>query len=164
MPRMHICRSQLAWQGRRPGPRRLRAHPSCWPAAARSELTLSNDRQLELPDPRAAAVGRSQVRVSCCGSWTWPQTGLDVLAYEDDAEAIMPEDAKPMRHTRVTLRPRIAVAPGTGIGQIAELVERAHRCCHNANSLNTKVIIEPRKPHRPGQGVKSRRRGRAGAE
>src|SRR3712207_835568 len=37
---------------------------------------------------------------------------IDVVAYEDDADAVMPKDSKPMRITHITLRPRIVVASG----------------------------------------------------
>ena len=36
---------------------------------------------------------------------------VDVRAYEDDAEGVMPEDDKPVRITAIVLRPRIVVAP-----------------------------------------------------
>jgi organic hydroperoxide reductase OsmC/OhrA len=35
---------------------------------------------------------------------------IDVVRYEDDADAEMPEDRQPVRLTRITLRPRIEVA------------------------------------------------------
>ena len=38
---------------------------------------------------------------------------IDVVSYEDDAEAIMPEDQRPVRITKITMRPRIVVAPRT---------------------------------------------------
>ena len=34
---------------------------------------------------------------------------IDVVAYEDEAEALMPEDEEPVRITEITLRPRITV-------------------------------------------------------
>src|SRR5689334_2155678 len=38
---------------------------------------------------------------------------MDVVEYEDRAEGFMPEDDKPIRVTRVVLRPRIVVKGGT---------------------------------------------------
>jgi len=37
---------------------------------------------------------------------------LDVVAYEDDAEGVMPEGDHPVRLTRIVLRPRIVLAAG----------------------------------------------------
>jgi organic hydroperoxide reductase OsmC/OhrA len=68
---------------------------------------------------------------------------VDVLSYEDDAEALMPADAKPMRITQIVLRPRITVADGADPGRAERLVERAHRACFIANTLNAEVTIEP---------------------
>ena len=35
---------------------------------------------------------------------------IDVVAYEDDAGGVMPEDDEPVRITEITLRPRIVIA------------------------------------------------------
>jgi organic hydroperoxide reductase OsmC/OhrA len=69
---------------------------------------------------------------------------VDVLSYEDDAEALMPADAKPMRITQIVLRPRIAIADGANAGRAARLVERAHHACFIANTLNAEVKLEPK--------------------
>ncbi len=69
---------------------------------------------------------------------------IDVVAYEDDAEGVMPEADRPMRITRITLRPRIAIkgdAPSDE--RLRQLVETAHRHCFIANSLNSEIALEP---------------------
>jgi organic hydroperoxide reductase OsmC/OhrA len=69
---------------------------------------------------------------------------IDVTAYEDDAEGEMPEDDKPIRITRIVLRPRIALrgdAPDDA--RLRQLVDTAHRHCFIANSLTTAIAIEP---------------------
>lgn len=65
---------------------------------------------------------------------------IDVVEYEDHAEAEMPED----RLTRIVLRPRIVVASEVGDERIAHLCELAHEHCNIANSLTTEVSVEPR--------------------
>ncbi|SRX95769.1 OsmC family protein [Frankia symbiont of Datisca glomerata] [Mycobacterium shimoidei] len=67
---------------------------------------------------------------------------VDVLAYADDAEGVMPRD-NPVRLSRITLRPRIIVAAGSTVDQIRRLVEAAHRDCYIANSLRTEVEVVP---------------------
>lgn len=68
---------------------------------------------------------------------------IEVLAYEDDAEAVMPDDEKPMRITRITLRPGIVVAADTDPGRVCMLLERAHDQCFIANTLNAEITVEP---------------------
>lgn len=68
---------------------------------------------------------------------------IDVLAYADDAEAVMPENQRPMRITRITLRPRITVATGTDPDRVTRLVARAHDACFIANTLTAEVVIDP---------------------
>src|SRR3954452_14076857 len=65
---------------------------------------------------------------------------IDVVEYEDHAEAEMPED----RLTRIVLRPRIVVASEIADERVAHLCELAHEHCNIANSLNTEVAVDPR--------------------
>ena len=68
---------------------------------------------------------------------------VDVVAYEDDALALMPEDEEPVRITEITLRPRITVTGDPSDERIQKLVETAHGYCFIANSLNSAMTIEP---------------------
>jgi organic hydroperoxide reductase OsmC/OhrA len=69
---------------------------------------------------------------------------VEVVEYEDEAEAEMPEDDLPMRLTRIVLRPRIVVREGTTEERVRHLCELAHRECYIANTLATDVEVEPR--------------------
>ena len=68
---------------------------------------------------------------------------IDVVAYEDDALALMPEDEEPVRITEITLRPQITVTGDPSEERIRKLVETAHGYCFIANSLNSAMTIEP---------------------
>ena len=68
---------------------------------------------------------------------------IDVVAYDDEAVALMPEDVEPVRITEVTLRPRIAVAGDASEERVRTLVETAHEHCFVANSLTCAMSIEP---------------------
>jgi organic hydroperoxide reductase OsmC/OhrA len=68
---------------------------------------------------------------------------IDVVDYQDDADGEMPEDVRPMRITRITLRPRITIRGDVDEARVRHLVEVAHRECFIANSLNTDVVVEP---------------------
>jgi organic hydroperoxide reductase OsmC/OhrA len=65
-----------------------------------------------------------------------------VVSYEDSAEALMPDDDKPVRITGITLRPRVVVATGDP-DRVRALMERAHHDCFIANSVNAVITIEP---------------------
>ena len=72
---------------------------------------------------------------------------LDVVAYEDDAEAEMPEDDLPVRITAIRLRPRIRLTAGIGGAQatderVRQLVHLAHNECYIANSLRTEITVD----------------------
>jgi len=72
------------------------------------------------------------------------QAGIVVLAYRDDAEGSMVEDAGGGgRFTRALLRPVATLAPGADAARARELHEEAHRLCFIANSVNFPVSIEP---------------------
>jgi organic hydroperoxide reductase OsmC/OhrA len=68
---------------------------------------------------------------------------IDVVEYRDAAEGEMPEDDRPMRITRITLRPRITIRGGVDDARVRHLVEVGHRECFIANSLKTEVVVEP---------------------
>jgi organic hydroperoxide reductase OsmC/OhrA len=68
---------------------------------------------------------------------------IDVVAYEDEAEALMPEDEEPVRITEITLRPCITLEGDASEERVEKLVEQAHGYCFIANSLNSSMRIEP---------------------
>jgi organic hydroperoxide reductase OsmC/OhrA len=68
---------------------------------------------------------------------------IDVVEYEDDASALMPEDAEPVHITEITLRPHIVVAGEASEERIGKLLRTAHEHCYVANSLNSDIAIEP---------------------
>lgn len=75
--------------------------------------------------------------------------GLDVTAYDDAAQALMPavgadgDSAAGVRITRIVLRPRVTVAAGTDPDQVLALLRTAHEQCYVANTLNAEVVLEP---------------------
>jgi organic hydroperoxide reductase OsmC/OhrA len=68
---------------------------------------------------------------------------LDVVGYDDDATGEMPDDDRPVRLTRIVLRPRITMGSPVDADRVHHLVEVAHRECYVANSLRTDVVVEP---------------------
>jgi organic hydroperoxide reductase OsmC/OhrA len=74
---------------------------------------------------------------------------IDVVGYEDDARGLMPHDEHPVRITEIALRPRIVVAGDAGEERVRKLVATAHEHCFIANSLNSRMTIEPEIEVRP---------------
>lgn len=68
---------------------------------------------------------------------------IDVVEYEDRAEGFMPEDDKPMRITRILLKPRIVVKGPVEKAAVEKAVELGHHGCFIANSLKSGIRIEP---------------------
>jgi organic hydroperoxide reductase OsmC/OhrA len=68
---------------------------------------------------------------------------IDVVAYDDDASALMPEDEEPVRITDITLRPRITLDGDASEERVRKLVGTAHEHCFIANTLNCSMTVEP---------------------
>ena len=114
---------------------------------ATTELRLSSDPAFrgdaDLPNPEQLLVASASSCQLLMFLALAARSRIEVLEYEDDAEAVMPEDVEPMRITQITLRPRIVVAPGTDLDRVGRLVGRAHEGCYIANTLNAAIVVEP---------------------
>jgi len=69
---------------------------------------------------------------------------LEIVGYEDHAEAVLDTVDKVTRITQVRLRPAIRVARGTSMAKVVELFEKAHKYCIVANSVTCEVLMDPR--------------------
>jgi organic hydroperoxide reductase OsmC/OhrA len=67
------------------------------------------------------------------------RAGVDVVAYEDHAEATLAIAERKMRITEVTLHPRITIAASSDEAKARSLVEAAHGGCFVANSVRCPV-------------------------
>jgi organic hydroperoxide reductase OsmC/OhrA len=119
-----------------------RAHTGAAPPAEQ-ELTLTTGESKG--DPRRLNPEQLVVMAASSCQLLWflhlaAKARIDVVEYEDHAEAEMPED----RLTRIVLRPRIVVASDTTEERVAHLCELAHEHCNIANSLSTEVALDPR--------------------
>lgn len=141
---MHRYQSHVAWQGSTAvGYAGYdRTHRAVTPPA-QGELRLSadpafrGDPALHNPEQLLLAAASSCQLLSFLALAA--QEHLDVLRYEDDAEALMPANEQPMRITQVLLRPHISVGPGVDLEHVRHLVDRAHDLCYVANSLTAEV-------------------------
>ena len=143
----HTYRATLAWEGSTGAgyTAYTRDHEGTVPPAA-DPVALSADPHFRGDATRANPEQLLVLAASSCQLLSFlhvaADAGVDVLDYTDDAEGLMPADARPMRLTRITLRPRILVASGTAAATVEELVYRAHEGCFIASSLTTEVVVE----------------------
>lgn len=72
------------------------------------------------------------------------QAGIVVTAYEDRAEGTMVEHSGGAgEFTRVTLHPRVTIAPGSDAERAMALHAKAHEMCFIARSVNFEVAHAP---------------------
>ena len=123
-----------------------RTHVASAPPAS-ATLTLSADSAFRGEASRLNPEQLVIIAASSCQLLSFlaiaARTGMDILEYEDEAEAEMPEDDLPVRIIRIRLKPRILVSPNTNQERIRQLVELAHNECYIANSLKCQVSVEP---------------------
>lgn len=71
------------------------------------------------------------------------RSGIQVIAYEDDATGTLEIVDRVMRFSGVLLRPTVTLAPGADVEKARALHEKAHAGCFIANSVNFPVRNEP---------------------
>jgi organic hydroperoxide reductase OsmC/OhrA len=141
MATTHHYRSHLAWTGSTAAGYRgydrthqVRTPPAPGDLRVSADPAFRGDPEVHNPEQLLLAAASSCQLLSFLALAA--RAGIDVLAYEDDAEAQMPAAIERMRITRVILRPRITVAAGTDHDQ-------GHEGCYIANTLNAEMLIEP---------------------
>lgn len=145
----HTFQTDLRWRGATGQGHAAysRTHTLAIPPA-KAELLLSADPAFqgssELMNPEQLLLAA----VSSCQLLTFlamaARARIDVTDYHDEAEALMPADQTPVRITRILLRPRVVVAPGSDVERVRKLVFRANDHCFIANRVSADITIEPR--------------------
>jgi organic hydroperoxide reductase OsmC/OhrA len=118
-----------------------RTHTAVAPPAD-AELTLTTGESKG--DPRRLNPEQLLVMAASSCQLLWflhlaAKARIDVVEYEDRAEAEMPE----ARVTAIRLRPRIVVASDASEERIAHLCELAHENCNIAKSVTAELTVEP---------------------
>ncbi|KGN33159.1 osmotically inducible protein OsmC [Knoellia sinensis KCTC 19936] len=147
----HLYRATLAWDGSDGSTgggytAYTRDHEAAVPPAT-EPFALSADPHFRGDATRANPEQLLVLAASSCQLLSFLHVAatarLDVLDYTDDAEGLMPADSRPMRITRITLRPRVLVAADSDVSRFEELMHEAHESCFIANSLTTEIVLEP---------------------
>ena len=143
-----VFRSHLEWAGAAKG-------PTVDPATFSRELNVTIGAHT-LPMSSAPGFRGDGSRMnpeqlfvaslSACQALTYlfvaARNGIPVSAYSDEAEGLLGIVDGRMRMARVTLRPRITLAPGADEAKARELIDRAHRDCFIANSVSVRIDLE----------------------
>ena len=151
-PPVHRYKARCSWSGSTGAgyEHYRREHEVSAPPAAGS-LALSSDPAFRGDPSRMNPEQLLVLAATSCQLLSFlavaARARLDVVSYEDEAEAEMPEVEKPVRIAAIHLRPRIVLAdaaPGAlrDEKRVRQLVELAHRECYIANSLKTTVTVE----------------------
>jgi organic hydroperoxide reductase OsmC/OhrA len=149
---VHTYRTALAWAGSTglgyehyDRTHRLGAPPAAAELTLASDPAFRGDPSLLNPEQLLVAAASSCQLLSFLA--VAARARLDVTAYDDDAEAVMPEDVRPVRITRIDLHPRIVLADTAAArptqDRLLHLTEIAHRECFIANSLTSEVTVHP---------------------
>lgn len=117
------------------------------PSAGANPVAMSADPHFRGSADRANPEELLVLAASSCQMLSFlhvaASAGLDVLRCTDAAEGIMPAREKPMRITRITLRPSVVVAQGSDVSAFEDFMHKAHEGCFIANSLTSEIVLEP---------------------
>jgi organic hydroperoxide reductase OsmC/OhrA len=148
MAHTHTYRTTISWSGSTAGgyeqydrTHRIELPPGAPALTASADPAFRGSAALTNPEQLLLAAASSCQMLSFLAIAA--RSGVDVVSYSDEAEAMMPEDDKPVRITRITLRPRMVVAAGNNVERVLRIVEKAHHECYIANSVTSEIVIEP---------------------
>lgn len=106
-----------------------------------------SDDPLRFVDPEEAFVGS----LSSCHLLSFlaaaAKAGFQVARYEDDAVGVLEQNEQGrVAITRVLLRPLVTFGADNKptIEELQQLHEKANRDCFIANSVKTKIVVEPK--------------------
>ena len=151
MPHDHTYRTELSWAGSTgvgygeySRAHRLAAPPATSTLDLTSDPAFLGDDGLLNPEQLLVAAASSCQLLSFLA--VAARARIDVVVYTDAADAVMPDDERPMRITHITLHPEITLGPSGAKAsdeRLAHLVEVAHQECFIANSLRSHVEVLP---------------------
>ena len=110
------------------------------PIGLSSDPAFKGDPQLPNPELLLVASASSCQLLSFLAIAA--RSGVHVVEYGDEAEAEMPESARPIRITAIRLRPRVVVQ-GSTVERVRRLLDKAHEQCYVANTLNCQITLDP---------------------
>jgi organic hydroperoxide reductase OsmC/OhrA len=150
-PTVHRYRTSLAWTGSTgegydayDRAHTGIAHPVAEPLILSSDPAFRGDPAHRNPEQLVVLAASSCQLLAFLA--VAARARVDVVDYHDEATAEMPENDRPVRLTRIVLRPTITVRAVAGrptAARVRRLAAVAHRECFIANSLRSEVVVEP---------------------
>lgn len=152
MSHTHTYRTTLRWDGSTGGgyddydrAHHLQTEPQTTPLDLSADPAFRGDPTRLNPEQLLVAAASSCQLLSFLA--VAARARLDVVAYADEAMAVMPADDLPVRITHIELHPQVTLAdtdrPRPTVERLAHLTEVAHRECFIANSLRSQVTVAP---------------------
>lgn len=149
-PTVHRYRTSLAWAGSTGAgyeaydrTHEVVAHPVAEPLVISADPAFRGDPAHRNPEQLVVLAASSCQLLAFLA--VAARARIDVVGYEDEATAEMPEGDAPVRLTQIVLRPVITVRSVDGrptAERVRRLAAVAHRECYIANSLRTEVVVE----------------------
>ncbi len=166
---VHHYRATCSWRGSTGGGYEAydRSHEA-GARPARADLVLSADPAFRGDAERLNPEQLLLLSAASCQLLSFlavaARARVDVVAYVDEAEAVMPESPRPVQISEIRLHPVITVRGPVRVRRVEELVEVAHRECYVANSLRCAVHVSPLVRRVGGDGDQGSRGGGAGRQ
>jgi organic hydroperoxide reductase OsmC/OhrA len=146
----HRFRAHIEWTGASSGPTRdIKAYSREFEARIDGKAAIAGSAAPQyLGDAsRANPEELFLCALSGCQMLTYlalaARAKVEVISYADECEAVLAPEGGKWRITRVVLRPRVGLAPGSDAEKARDLVEQAHEGCFVARSVSCEVEIEP---------------------
>lgn len=141
---IHTYETSLTWAGGTPSYEGYsRAHASTigpLHTTVSADPAFRGDPDLVNPEQLLVAAAASCQMLSFLAVCSLSK--VDVLSYTENATGFMDDQEKPVRVGRIVLRPHIVVR-GAELPKVLRLVEKAHKTCYIASSLNSEITIDP---------------------
>ncbi len=149
--RMHHYAVQVTWTGNRGtgtssyaayGRQHVISAGAKPEIAGSSDPAFRGDRERWNPEDLLVAAA-----AACHKLWylhLCAEAGIAVMAYRDEAEGTMLDDAEHGHFTEIVLRPHVHIRSGDDIEKARELHHDAHERCYIANSVNFPIKCEAR--------------------
>jgi organic hydroperoxide reductase OsmC/OhrA len=147
--RLHHYRTGLRWEGSTGvGYDAYDRDHEVWVAPDIARTSLSADAVFGGDDAKLSPERLIVLAASSCQALSFlavaARARVDIVAYTDDATAEMPERrSEPSRIETIILRPVIHVRGSVSVERVTRLVELAHQECYVANSLHSRITVEP---------------------
>lgn len=145
----HLFQARLEWTGASQGPTRdIKTYSREYEIRIDGKATIAGSAAPQYLGDKTRANPEELFLAALAGCQMLTYLALaarakvEVTSYSDACEATLGPEGGKWRITRVVLRPRIGLSPGSDAEKARELVHQAHEGCFVARSVSCEVAIE----------------------